>query len=269
VSRKRKKRSGRVDPGAGGDAGPEAEAPRSLVSKPVGTGLSSLLEQAGLASMEPPRPPRTLPPPEPAPPSRVPPAAGSVPPGPAPSGWQPRSTADLAAWNQAYAGVRPLAGEKGRRPAARAPRDAPALDPGAEAAARARLAALVGEAQRFSVVWDEGEVRALREGQKPALLDRLQGSGFEPEARIDLHGLLRAEAGARVTAFVRERHRAGLRALLVVVGKGLHSEGGIGVLADAAVEALTRGGAAPLVLAVASAHGRHGGRGALAVVLRS
>jgi DNA-nicking Smr family endonuclease len=56
--------------------------------------------------------------------------------------------------------------------------------------------------------------------------------------------------------------------LLVIVGKGLHSEDGYGVLARAAVAALTQGVAAPLVLAVSSAHPKHGGSGALAVILK-
>ena len=66
---------------------------------------------------------------------------------------------------------------------------------------------------------------------------------------------------------MRTEHRRGLRRILVVCGKGLHSAGPP-VLRDAALDALTRGGAAPLVLAVASAPISLGGTGALLVQLR-
>ena len=71
-----------------------------------------------------------------------------------------------------------------------------------------------------------------------------------------------------VSEFVRKQQRKGTRYLLLITGKGQHSEGGVGVLRDAAVEALTHGGAAPSVLAFSSAHAAHGGTGALAILLQ-
>ena len=127
--------------------------------------------------------------------------------------------------------------------------------------------ALVSGGVRFNVHWDDGLVEGLRAGVSPKLLRRVTGAGFEPEATFDLHGLRRGEAVRAVHEFVREARRRGARYLLLIVGKGHHSEDGIGVLAEVAVEALTQGVAAPLVGAFASAHSRHGGRGALAVVL--
>ena len=89
-----------------------------------------------------------------------------------------------------------------------------------------------------------------------------------PVARLDLHGeRVKAVAGA-VRAFVRGSHRASRRNLCIVHGKGRHSEGGRGVLQDAVVEALTNGGAAPLVDSFASAPTRFGGLGAMLVRLR-
>jgi DNA-nicking Smr family endonuclease len=77
----------------------------------------------------------------------------------------------------------------------------------------------------------------------------------------------RAPALRAVHDFVRAQQRSGVRQVLVIVGKGSHSEDGVGVLGAAAVEALTHSGAAPLVVAFASAHPRHGGSGAIAVLL--
>ena len=76
-----------------------------------------------------------------------------------------------------------------------------------------------------------------------------------------------AEVERAVHDFVRDAQRRRARHLLIIVGKGQHSEDGVGVLAEVAVRALSQGGAAPLVAAFASAHSRHGGSGALAVLL--
>ena len=55
--------------------------------------------------------------------------------------------------------------------------------------------------------------------------------------------------------------------LLVVHGKGLHSDGGVGVLGDVVVKTLTESAIAPRVLAFASAAPRLGGLGATVVRL--
>jgi DNA-nicking Smr family endonuclease len=70
-----------------------------------------------------------------------------------------------------------------------------------------------------------------------------------------------------VETFVRGHHRRGAKHLLIIVGKGLHSEDGQGVLLPALIDALTKGGAAPLVRCFASAHMTLGGTGAVAVQL--
>ena len=67
---------------------------------------------------------------------------------------------------------------------------------------------------------------------------------------------------------MRSARRAGRRYLLVIHGKGSHSADGVGVLRDAVLEALTSGGAAPVVAAFATACSRLGGSGALALALR-
>ncbi len=50
------------------------------------------------------------------------------------------------------------------------------------------------------------------------------------EARIDLHGLTRDEAEARLNGFVADCQRKGLRKILIVHGKGNHSHGSDPVL---------------------------------------
>jgi DNA-nicking Smr family endonuclease len=143
----------------------------------------------------------------------------------------------------------------------------PPRDDADEQAARARLAALVGSGVRFVIERDEGWVRGLRAGVSDKLLSRLSASSFGPEANLDLHGMRREQAQKAISDFVRAEHRRGARRLLLIVGKGQHSEDGIGVLAETAVDTLSHSVAAPLVSAFASAHERHGGRGAIAVLL--
>jgi DNA-nicking Smr family endonuclease len=264
----------------------DADAPAKLAKPPeVGTGLKALLERAGLSAL----PKKAEKPQKPAGKGAVPsgglagkagrvPAignagsSGSASPA-APPVEKPRAlytTAELSALNQAYRGVEPIRRTQRKRKAG-VPDVSPirrrAVDP-EDVAARARLAALVGGGVRFEVRWDDGFVQALRAGGASSALSRAGSARFEPEASLDLHGHQRAEAQRVLGEFVRAEHRRGARRLLVIVGKGQHSADGVGVLGSAAVETLTAGVAAPLVLAVASAHPTLGGKGALAVVLR-
>lgn len=53
---------------------------------------------------------------------------------------------------------------------------------------------------------------------------------MRPEARIDLHGLTREEAWNRLTGFVNDCIRRGLKKILIIHGKGNHSNGSDPVL---------------------------------------
>jgi DNA-nicking Smr family endonuclease len=238
----------------------------------VGTHLGELLKKAGVA----PAPatkgrkafsPRTLPPPEPEPLLRV-----TARPAKPAAETRPLGTSELRMLNDAYAGARPLRAKKPlAQPLAPSPSSRADVVSQArvdDAAARARLAALVAGGLRFSVQRDENFVHGLRSDASPKLLTRLASKGFSPEAKLDLHGKRAAEVTQEINNFVRKAHRQGARSLLIIVGKGLHSQDGVGVLAHAASDALTQGGAAPLVLGFATAHAANGGSGALAVVLQ-
>lgn len=185
-----------------------------------------------------------------------------------------RPARELRWLNEAYEGAVPLA-QSARRSMRRALSRAPArsdLPPsaggGAEQLARARLNALVGEGVRFDIHLDEdGWAEAVRHGISRRELRRLRSPTFHAEASLDLHGLRVSQVDATVNVFVRRHHRMGCRYLLIVHGKGLHSVDQCGVLGEAALRSLTRGGAAPLVRALAHAHEQRGGRGALAIAL--
>ena len=100
---------------------------------------------------------------------------------------------------------------------------------------------------------EPGRHRRLTRGRDPS------------EAAIDLHGLGQFAAEDRLKAFLREAQASGLRAVLVVTGKGV---GGDGVIRRRAREWLADPSLAGVVAGAASAHRRHGGEGAIYVALK-
>jgi DNA-nicking Smr family endonuclease len=184
------------------------------------------------------------------------------------------------AFQQAFAGVAPLRRRGAELVSSASPgdgtpsRSVPAggadrsRDEAGDEAARQRLASLVAGGLHFRLHEEpDGYVEGLRSDAHPAALRVVTAAHPVPEATLDLHGRTGEEAAKEVRRFVRERHQRGDRLLLIVHGKGRHSEGGRAVLGDRVRETLTRGGAAPLVLAFASAPLRLGGLGALVVRL--
>jgi DNA-nicking Smr family endonuclease len=87
------------------------------------------------------------------------------------------------------------------------------------------------------------------------------------EARLDLHGLTQEEAHRALVSFVQQAHASGLRTVLVITGKGGFGDAR-GVLREAVPRWLNEAGLRPRVLSCAWAQPRHGGGGALYVLLR-
>jgi DNA-nicking Smr family endonuclease len=170
--------------------------------------------------------------------------------------------------NDAYSGVRPLSHKQARKVVVSPERQrVTKLDREEEAAARKRLAALVSGGIHFKVKTEDGYVIGQRPEVQAKVVQKLGGKSFAPDATLDLHGETTARVSDLVATFSRTHHRRGAKHLLIIVGKGLHSEDGQGVLLHALIDALTHGGAAPLVRCFASAHSTLGGSGAVAVML--
>ena len=87
---------------------------------------------------------------------------------------------------------------------------------------------------------------------------------LEPQATLDLHGMNSHEAEQALDNFVLECRRSGLRKILVVHGKGHHSQG------EPVLQAVVRRylEKSPHTGAFGPAERRHGGRGATWVVVR-
>lgn len=111
-------------------------------------------------------------------------------------------------------------------------------------------------------------VRATRhapEALDPRRLRRLSRERDPIEARIDLHGLGVWDAEDRLKAFLRRAFDNGLRAVLVVTGKG---RGGEGQIRRHARDWLASHDLRTIVAGVSGAARRHGGEGALYVALK-
>lgn len=88
-----------------------------------------------------------------------------------------------------------------------------------------------------------------------------------PEAELDLHHLTADAAAHQAERFIEQSVEKGRRCVLLIHGRGLHSGPSGPALRPALVESLCRLPLAKHVLAVASAPPRHGGPGALLVLL--
>jgi DNA-nicking Smr family endonuclease len=151
---------------------------------------------------------------------------------------------DAARWRDAVRGVSPL--ER---------RHLPALPESGAAAAKdgaPRRRGTPSTPDRFAGI-DRGSAQRLKRGLRPI------------EARLDLHGMTQAEAHRALAEFVRAASAAGRRSLLVITGRGTDRPG---VLRSAVPRWLDEGELRQRILAVAAARPRHGGAGALYVLLR-
>lgn len=94
---------------------------------------------------------------------------------------------------------------------------------------------------------------------------RLARGQLPVEARLDLHGLTQAEAHDALRGFLERSQQRGLRCVLVITGRGL---GTGGTLRQMTPRWLDEAPNRVRVLAYTPAQRRHGGEGALYVLLR-
>ena len=97
--------------------------------------------------------------------------------------------------------------------------------------------------------------------------ERLKRGLHQIEARLDLHGMTQSEAHRALFAFVHASRDAGLRCVLVITGRGF-GPNGPGVLKSLVPRWLEQPVLRRQLLAIAPAQPRHGGAGALYVLLR-
>jgi DNA-nicking Smr family endonuclease len=108
--------------------------------------------------------------------------------------------------------------------------------------------------------------------------EKLRKGRMTIDGRVDLHGLTQKEAHARLRSFLGSAHRQGKRCVLVITGKGSSPEksddapfmggGRRGVLREEVPKWLALPDLRRLVLDTRTAQDKHGGSGALYVLLR-
>jgi DNA-nicking Smr family endonuclease len=140
--------------------------------------------------------------------------------------------------------------------------------PTEEAESLARLAELVSDDEAFTVADESSSVEGFVRGFDERVMKKLRAGEFSSQGTLDLHGL-RSEAAKLATEnFIQKSRVAGHRCVLIVTGKGLHSEDQLPVLKSGLQGWLTRGRCARQVLAFCSARPKDGGAGAVYVLLR-
>ncbi|HVJ55510.1 MAG TPA: Smr/MutS family protein [Aliidongia sp.] len=107
--------------------------------------------------------------------------------------------------------------------------------------------------------------------------ERLKRGQLPIEGRLDLHGLTQDEARRALDGFIAEAYAKGRRAVLIITGKGLKPRhdyedpwhgAGRGILKQATPRWLNEAPNRARVLAFTEAQARHGGSGALYVLIR-
>jgi len=106
--------------------------------------------------------------------------------------------------------------------------------------------------------------------------ERLKRGQLPIEGRLDLHGMTQENARAALDHFIGEAYASGKRALLIITGKGLKprepmhpwDHGAGGVLKAMTPRWLNEAPNRTRVLAITEAQPRHGGSGALYVLIR-
>jgi DNA-nicking Smr family endonuclease len=117
----------------------------------------------------------------------------------------------------------------------------------------------------FVVREEEGWLEGYRAKLGPRVLERVRGT---PRATLDLHGLRVATARDRLAEFLSRAPYAETAVVLVIVGKGRHSPGGLPVLAGELSSWLSTGRNTRRVLAFRTAPRELGGSGSVLVLLR-
>ena len=166
------------------------------------------------------------------------------------------SREDRALWRRTMRDVTPLAHERAAgAPEEPAPQASPTRSHRLVPAPVKRPKALPPLAPGDSPGVDRGTAERFRRGQ------------LAVEARLDLHGMTQQEAHRALVGFIRLAHEEGLRTVLVITGKGGFGDAR-GVLRDAVPRWLNESDLRSRVLSCAWAQPKHGGAGALYVLLR-
>jgi len=157
--------------------------------------------------------------------------------------------------------VAPLSG-KGREVVPETPKPAPLITPNNP------LQDFVDGKVEFSLAFTEEFIEGHVLGLDPAIMGKLRAGSYSYEAHLDLHGLNSAQAFDNLVAFIKQSYMTGKRTVLVIPGRGKNSPDGSGILRNKLEEWLPQEPFKRVVLAFCTALPKHGGPGAIYVMLR-
>ncbi|WP_341501753.1 DNA endonuclease SmrA [Gallaecimonas sp. GXIMD4217] len=163
-----------------------------------------------------------------------------------------------------------MAGVKRIRQEDRAERRPERQDPAALKARRAAAEAELVEDANFlsseamELVEPRDVLSYKKDGVQDGVFKQLRQGRYEVQSVLDLHRLRFVEARQQVFQFIQDAHKAGLRTLLILHGRGENSRPPA-LLKSCCAKWLKE---LPPVLAYHSAQRNHGGTGALYVLLR-
>jgi DNA-nicking Smr family endonuclease len=163
------------------------------------------------------------------------------------------------AFEAAMTGVRPL--KRGNQAAVESPRPRPSAG-----FSRAARRAILEQSLNGPPAIDSGDDVAFRRHTvREKTFRRLRRGEFAIEAEIDLHGMRLSEARTALQEFLRECDARGIALVRIVHGKGTRSGPEGPIIKPSVHHWLTRW---DQVQAFVSAQPRHGGSGAVYVLLR-
>ena len=146
------------------------------------------------------------------------------------------------------------------RPAHPAPDD--------ESEVMAHLRGLIKGDYELDISFSDEYMTGSVKGLDRKIMKRLKKGEFPVKDHVDLHGLTKPEAEARVKDFLVQSHKMGHRCVLIVHGRGLNSPDSFPVLKEGLPVWLNRGPVKKIVLAFSTARPYDGGTGAIYVLLR-
>ena len=120
----------------------------------------------------------------------------------------------------------------------------------------------------FSLAFTEEYMEGHVLGVDPEITGKLRAGAYSYEAHLDLHGLNSAQAFDGLVAFIKQSYMTGKRTVLVIPGRGKNSPDGSGILRSKLEEWLPQEPFKRVVLAFCTALPKHGGPGAVYVMLR-
>ncbi len=128
---------------------------------------------------------------------------------------------------------------------------------------------LVNGHTQFDIEYSDEYIQGHVQGINSKTFRKLKSGNLSVQAHLDLHGLNALQARVRLLNFMREHYINNKKCLLLITGRGRNSPMGTSVLRGEVQAWLTREPLKRIVLAFCSAQPRHGGTGALYVLLRN